>query len=297
MRIYSDKVLTTVFTLIVDFGIDDTERLTHFQKPRPPPNRRRPRTMMPRGSSLDLAGGDANSTHSLPTASESEDTVRASPNRNKAVRVLPLPPLTETPTRTSSPTKKAAPPPPPPTQTPKPTEDAPSASTSPPSRIFSRRKSAKSKVQLSKSVPNLADKQEQKSTSTSSSPKATSQRPSKTKSIWSLFTGGGRSSRGSPTVIEKRMVDRHGGRPDENEDADVEEEQFQRDSLDSSHSVDASPNNNSSDVLSEESLVEKRERLGKVLRPGSLQTPCYSSYREYIKAAHQSMPESSAVMH
>jgi hypothetical protein len=26
-----------------EFGIDETERLTHFQKPKPPANRRRPR--------------------------------------------------------------------------------------------------------------------------------------------------------------------------------------------------------------------------------------------------------------
>jgi hypothetical protein len=55
------------------------------------------------------------------------------------------------------------------------------------------------------------------------------------------------------------------------------------------------------DALSEDTLVEKRDRIGKMLRAGSLQAPGtagnrYSNYKEYIKAAHQSMPE-PAVMH
>ena len=57
------------------------------------------------------------------------------------------------------------------------------------------------------------------------------------------------------------------------------------------------------DVNSEESLVEKRERIGKVLRVSSLQPPgsggkSFHNYREYIRAAHHSMPESpAAAMH
>ena len=53
----------------------------------------------------------------------------------------------------------------------------------------------------------------------------------------------------------------------------------------------------------EESLVEKRERIGKVLRASSLQPPgsggkSFQNYREYIRAAHHSMPEPpAAAMH
>ena len=58
------------------------------------------------------------------------------------------------------------------------------------------------------------------------------------------------------------------------------------------------------EVNSEESLVEKRERIGKVLRASSLQPPgtgggkSFRNYREYIRAAHHSMPEPpAAAMH
>ena len=51
-------------------------------------------------------------------------------------------------------------------------------------------------------------------------------------------------------------------------------------------------------------MVEKRERIGKVLRASSLQPPgtgggkSFRNYREYIRAAHHSMPEPpAAAMH
>ena len=57
------------------------------------------------------------------------------------------------------------------------------------------------------------------------------------------------------------------------------------------------------DEHSEESLVEKRERIGKLLRATSLQPPegsgkALHNYREIIRASRNSMPEGpAAAMH